>query len=218
MTRALSDVLPLAVGVALSPVPIAALLVMLLSEHETANGRAFVLGWIGAVGGLAAATVIAEVRFNPSHPPTIVKATELAIGLILVSGAALAWRGRPRTAAHRRPSRWLAAADAISQPGAAALAVALVLLNLKDGTLTVGAGAEISNARLTAAGTILALAVFTVVATISVASPFVFAVIAGQRAKPTLHLFHAWLDRNGTVVGAVVLALAGAILTIAGLR
>jgi len=217
MTRALTDIIPLAAGVALSPLPIAALLLMLLSEHETANGRAFVLGWIGAVGGLASATVIAQVSFNPSNPPTTVKAAELAIGLVLLAGSAIAWRRRPRTAAEQRSSRWLAATDGISQPGAAALAIGLVLLNLKDATLTVGAGAAISDARLTSGQAILALAVFAAFATTTVAAPFVFAVVAGQRAKPTLRLWHAWLDRNGTAVGAGIIGLAGAFLAVAGL-
>jgi hypothetical protein len=217
MTRALTDVMPLAAGVALSPIPVAALLLMLLSEHETANGGAFVLGWVVAVGGLTGATVLAGVSFHPSNPPTAVKAAELAIGLVLVAGAALAWRRRPRTATQRRPPRWLAATDAISQPAAAALAVALVLLNLKDATLTVGAGAAITDARLAAAQTILCLAVFTAVATITVTAPFAFAVLAGRRAEPTLRRWHAWLDRNGTTAGAGILSLTGIVLLTAGL-
>jgi hypothetical protein len=179
MTAALTDVIPLAVGIALSPLPIAALLLMLLSERETANGRAFVLGWIGAVGGLATATVIAHVSFSPSHPP--------------------------------------AATDAISQPGAAGLAVALALLNLKDATLTVGAGAAISDARLTAGQSILALSVFAAVATTTVTVPFGVAVVAGQRARPTLQRWHAWLDRHGTTVGSGIISLAGVFLVTAGL-
>jgi hypothetical protein len=217
MTKALTDIIPFAVGVALSPLPVAALLLMLLSEHETVNGRAYVLGWIGAVGGLASATVLAHVSFEPSHPPVAVRAAELAIGLILVAGAVLAWIRRPRTAADPRPARWLSATDAISQRGAAALAVALALLNLKDATLTIGAGAAISDARITAGQSILALAVFAAVATITVAAPFLFAVVAGQRAKPTLRRWHGWLDRNGTAVGASVISLAGAFLVTAGL-
>jgi cytochrome c biogenesis protein CcdA len=189
----------------------------LLSEHETANGGAFVLGWICAISGLASAALIAQVSFEPSHSPAALRYAELAIGLILLGGAVLAWSRRSHTAADRRPSRWLSATDSISQSGAAILAVALALLNVKDSTLSVGAGAAISDARLTAGQSILTLAAFAAIASVTVAAPFLFAVVAGQRAEPTLRRWHGWLDRHGTAVGAGVISLTGVYLVAAGL-
>ena len=46
MGPAIGDVLPLALGVALSPIPIIAVILMLLSPKAQENGPAFLVGWV----------------------------------------------------------------------------------------------------------------------------------------------------------------------------
>ncbi len=46
MGDAVGQVLPMAVGVALSPVPIIALILMLVTPRARVNGPAFVVGWL----------------------------------------------------------------------------------------------------------------------------------------------------------------------------
>lgn len=218
MAHALADVVPLALGVALSPLPVAALLLMLLSEHEIANARAFVVGWAGTLAVLAGAAAVSGLSFRASDPPPAVHAVELATGVALLAAAGLVWRRRPRTAAERPPSRWLTAVDGISQPGAFGLAAALVLLNVKDAALTVGAGAVIADAELPAGRTLIAIALFTALASLTVAVPFGLAVLAGDRADPTLRRWHGWLERNGTTVVTAVIGVGGVVFVVAGLR
>jgi hypothetical protein len=43
---AIGQTLPMAVGVALSPIPIVAVVLMLVTERAQVNGPAFVLGWL----------------------------------------------------------------------------------------------------------------------------------------------------------------------------
>ena len=55
MGEALGDILPLAVAVAIFPVPIIAVVLVLGSDRGTAKGAAFVLSWcfgLAAVGGI----------------------------------------------------------------------------------------------------------------------------------------------------------------------
>jgi len=46
MGAAIGQALPLAVGVALSPIPIIAVALMLMSPRARLNGPGFVLGWL----------------------------------------------------------------------------------------------------------------------------------------------------------------------------
>ena len=46
MGAAIGQVLPLAVGVALSPVPIIAVALMVMSQRARLNGPVFVIGWL----------------------------------------------------------------------------------------------------------------------------------------------------------------------------
>jgi Sap, sulfolipid-1-addressing protein len=57
---AIGQILPLAVGVALSPVPIIAVALMLMSQRARLNGPLFVIGWLiglavigDAIGGFS---------------------------------------------------------------------------------------------------------------------------------------------------------------------
>jgi hypothetical protein len=49
--QAIGDLLPAAVGVAISPLPIAAVILMLVSARGRANGAAFLAGWVVGVAG-----------------------------------------------------------------------------------------------------------------------------------------------------------------------
>jgi hypothetical protein len=53
MGAAIGQALPLAVGVALSPVPIIAVVLMLMSQRGRLNGPGFVLGWLAGLAGRA---------------------------------------------------------------------------------------------------------------------------------------------------------------------
>jgi threonine/homoserine/homoserine lactone efflux protein len=46
VAQAIGQMLPSAVGVAVSPLPIVAVVLMLVSRRGRANGAAFVLGWV----------------------------------------------------------------------------------------------------------------------------------------------------------------------------
>jgi hypothetical protein len=54
MGEAIGQSLPLAVGVALSPVPIIAVVLMLTTPRARTNGPAFVLGWLLGLGVVGA--------------------------------------------------------------------------------------------------------------------------------------------------------------------
>jgi hypothetical protein len=50
MGEAIGQLLPLAVGVAVSPMPIVAVILMLVTPRARSNGPAFLLGWLVASG------------------------------------------------------------------------------------------------------------------------------------------------------------------------
>jgi Sap, sulfolipid-1-addressing protein len=50
MGEAIGQLLPFAVGVAVSPMPIVAVILMLVTPKARSNGPAFLLGWLVGVG------------------------------------------------------------------------------------------------------------------------------------------------------------------------
>ena len=54
MGNVIGDILPLAIGVAISPVPIIAVILMLFSARARTNGPAFLAGWIAGLAVVGA--------------------------------------------------------------------------------------------------------------------------------------------------------------------
>ena len=73
MGRAIGELLPSAVGVAISPLPIVAMVLMLVSAHGRANGPAFLLGWVAGYWEPArscSSSPGAPTRTRTGLPPT----------------------------------------------------------------------------------------------------------------------------------------------------
>lgn len=105
--------LPAAVGVAISPLPIMAVILMLFTPRARTNAPAFVVGWIvGLVlGGVVVLLVAggADIAANQSsRAGSIVK---LVLGLVLLKLAVRQWRGRPHAGEEAPLPKWMRAID-----------------------------------------------------------------------------------------------------------
>ena len=95
--QAIGDLLPSAVGVALSPIPIIAVIVMLLSARGRANSAAFLAGWIvGVVGACVVLLLISGSLDTGSggSPSTTSSVIKLVLGAFLLVLARRNVRGR----------------------------------------------------------------------------------------------------------------------------
>jgi threonine/homoserine/homoserine lactone efflux protein len=110
MGEAIGNVLPLALGVALSPIPIVAVVLMLTTPRGKINGPAFVLGWfvtVAVVGTIVLLVAGGVSASSAGKPKTWVSILKLLLGLLLVLIAVQQWRLRPRAGeSPRRPSGW----------------------------------------------------------------------------------------------------------------
>lgn len=57
MAEVLGDLLPLAIGVAISPIPIMAAILMILSTNAAGAGNGFAIGWVAGI--VVATSVVA---------------------------------------------------------------------------------------------------------------------------------------------------------------
>lgn len=86
MRQAISEVLPFAVGVAISPVPIIAVILMLFSSRAKVNGPSFLLGW---VLGLSIVVAIVYAVSDASDVSTDSSASDGSSTIQLVLGVLL---------------------------------------------------------------------------------------------------------------------------------
>ena len=88
MGQALGNVLPLAVAIAIFPVPIIAVVLIIGSDRGRAKGLAFVLAWCAGLGAIGAIVLLLGGVFDASdagEPATWVNVLLLALGLLLLA-------------------------------------------------------------------------------------------------------------------------------------
>ena len=114
MGSAIGAILPQAIGVAISPVPIIAVILMLFSRRARSNGLAFMLGWIIAlavVGGVVLVLATAGKISEGGTPSTIAYMIRLLIGLLFVALAYRNWQKRPKPGEEPALPSWMATID-----------------------------------------------------------------------------------------------------------
>jgi len=214
MNQVLGDLLPLAVGVAISPVPIIAAILMLLSAKAGGSSAGFLLGW---VAGIAVATgvftALAGAGFGgSSEPSAAVSWVKVGLGVLLILLAVRQWRGRPRSGAQADLPKWMSAMDTFTLSKAAGLGFVLSAVNPKNLLMCVAAGAVIGSGGLSGGEDVVAVTVFTVLAASTVAVPVLAYAVARDRLRGPLDELKEWLQAHNAAVMSVLLLVIGAVL------
>ncbi|MGW8590484.1 GAP family protein [Dietzia sp. NPDC055877] len=206
MGTSIGEVLPLAVGVAISPIPIIAVILMLLSRNAGATSAGFGLGWIVgilAVSGVAI-TVAGSINSDDGAGP-IIGWVKVALGVLLIFLAFKQWRSRADTS----PPKWMQAIDEFTFVKATGLGLVLSAVNPKNLLLCVSAGVAIGGADLPTGSVMVVWLVFTILAACSVLIPVVGYAVAADRMSGVLDRTKTWLQINNHAVMAVVLLIIG---------
>lgn len=212
MGATIGQSLPVAVGVLVSPLPIVAVVLMLVSERARANALAFVAGWFLAV--LAVVGVVALVAGSAATddegPAAWTGWLKIALGLLLLFLSVRQWRGRPRGDAEPPPPKWMAAIDRFTPMRSVGLAVLLGAVNPKNLLLVVSGGTVIATtAPPDTSATVVAALVFAAVASAGVVAPVVIYFSMGDRAAGILDELKSWMVRNNAAIMAVLLLVLG---------
>jgi Sap, sulfolipid-1-addressing protein len=213
--EAIGHSLPLAIGVALSPVPIIAVVVLLTSSRARSLGPVFVLGWLL---GLVVVGAIVLVVVGPSGAGSSGQRTRwvswvlVVVGGLLLVGAVRRLRGRAGAGEEVALPAWLGAMDRLKPPVVLGGGVVAGGVRPKSLLLVVGGAAAIAQTGIAGGQQALAYAVFAVIATIGVAAPVVIYFAMGTRSVELLGRLKGWMGRNHTVIVAVVLLVIGVTL------
>ena len=215
MDEAVRQSLPIALGVMVSPLPIAAVVLMLVSGNARANALSFLLAWFVSV-----ATVVLVVALGAgSADPDAADAEGTSwVRLGLAAGALLLafryWRQRPRPDEEPVTPKWMAAVDSFGILHAAGLAALLAAVNPKNLLLVIAAGARIGTiASGDVAVSVGAAAVFALVGSLGVCVPVALYLGAPRTADSILEKLKRWLIRyNATILCVVFLIIAAALL------
>lgn len=199
-------VVALALGVALSPLPVVAVLIILLTKRARVGSLVFLAAWL--LGNAAAITLAIAFAGSINIPsegfdlPSEGFIT-LLLGFGLFVTAWLSRRGRWRSEDPGASPKWVAAVDDLSPMGGAVVAFSNALTSPKNLALAITAGIAIRDAVTLPADRVSAALLYVVVASVTILTPVVVYLFAGKRAEPTL----ARWKRNVTLRAAVIMEM-----------
>lgn len=212
MTSVIGQILPLALAVALSTLPIIAALLILLSPAKPLVSIALLTGWATGIAVVLSILTIG-VRLLPSTSPprddTVIGVFRILLGTALIVSSIVAWRTRSQ-----RPTespRWMNALGRIRTLGALGFGFALAL-RPKNLILSVAAAVIIGDASLGVPDVVVIIVVFTVVGISTVAAPIVGHFSAPEKTRAPLDATRDWLAKNSATVMLGVAIAIGAVI------
>lgn len=219
MTDALGQLFGSGVGVALSPIPVIAVILMLTTERGKATGLAFMLGWLI---GLSVATGLVLLLANDADDASSTAAdgahiTTLVVGLLFLALVVKQWKSRPRPGVPVELPRWMAGIDGFSAAKCFGLGAILSGVNPKNLAMAVSAGVALAESGASGGDAALGAAIFIVIGSVTVAGPVLGSLIAPAKAAPMLAAAKLWLGEHNSTIMIVLFSVLGATKTGEGL-
>lgn len=212
LLQAIGGFLPAAIGIAISPIPVIAVILMLGTPKARTNGPAFALGWvIGVLAVTLAIVVLAGGADDPdSATSTGIGWGQVAVGVLFFVLAGKQWRKRPRGGETAEMPAWMSAVDSFAAPKSFSLGIVLSAANPKNLALTAAGAASIAQAGLSGGELAVAVTVFVAIASITVVGSVAFYVLATDRAKGPLGSLEEFMARNSNVIMTILFLVLGA--------
>ncbi|MBW8871616.1 MAG: GAP family protein [Leifsonia sp.] len=214
MGPAIGDILPLAIGIAISPIPIIAAILMLLSPKARGTSVGFLIGWVlGIVVAVVVFTLLSSIIPQDSGgSKPIAGVIKILLGLGLLFLAFRQWRGRPAAGVEPAMPKWMSAIDTMTAARGLVLGFLLSALNPKNLLMGVAAGVAVGSGGLTVGESTVVIVVYTIIASITVAGPVIAYLVASTRMVGPLESLRGWLLHNNATVMAVLLLVIGVVV------
>ncbi|MDI9916601.1 GAP family protein [Rhodococcus sp. IEGM 1379] len=207
-----AQLIPLATGIIISPIPLVAIIAILLSVRSKANAFAYTASIAVAAAAITAATAfsttgVASAKSGGGHTVQTVFAVVFTAGFLALAYSS--WRGRPKGDAEPALPSWLAQIDTMQPAKAAVLGLLLTVPNAKNLPLELKAGSIIGGDHLSWVGILVYSVLFAVVASIALIILSALAAVPSERVTATLSATKtALIQHNSAIMTALFLMLA----------
>lgn len=213
----LTDLIPLALVVALSPFTIIPAVLVLGTPRPRPTGLAFLAGWFVGLAVLTAiflelSSLAGGLR---ERPPSWASWVRIIVGAALIVFGVYRWFMRKRSA---HTPGWMNSMSKFTPSRAGLTAVALTVINPKVLLICAAAGLAIGSAGLRPPGAWGAVAWFVVIAGSTVAIPILAYAAAGDRLDEPLTRVKDWMERQHATLIAAILVVIGLLVLYKGIH
>ena len=214
----ITDILPMAAGIALSPIPIAAVVSILLAT-DSQKASTFLLGW--ATGILAIGLLVLFIpglRMLNGDPTPLAGWLRICLGTVLLLIAVLKWKKRPPPQIHVEEPKFLTKIDSYNSWKTLILGVTMSTLNPKSLVLVSASAMTIYESKIVGQEKASVLLMFTVIASLSVAIPILLTWAQPEKAQKILEDLKNWLIANNMAVTVALLVVFALIIAGNGVK
>lgn len=210
----LEQLVPLAAGIVISPLPIAAIIAILLSPRARANGFAYVGAFmiVCFLFVLVAALTTKGAGTGKSSGDDVIV---LVLGIVLSVGflvlAVVSWVTRPAHGAEATAPSWLAAVDDLTVAKTFGLGIVMAVTNAKNIPLELKAGALIGASDLGLPAALGFSALFAVAASLGILLPTVLASTGSRTITRALTGLKHELIAHNAIIMTVLFAILAAV-------
>ncbi len=215
----LGNLIPLAIGFAISPVPVIAVILMLSSEGALANAVLFDIGWLSSIIATSAVFLLcfgSRTISENEATGTAGAALRAALGILLLLLAGRRFIQRRKAIPQKQP-RLLQSIESVGAAAALGIGAATVVLNPKNLVLLLSALSQVIQTGASTGTNVVALAIFTLVGSIGVLLPLAIYVIFREKASAILGSWNAWLTAHNSTVMMYLLLVLGILLVVKGI-
>lgn len=213
----LTELIPLALVVALSPLSIIPAVLVLHTPHPRPTGLAFLFGWLVGIAALTTAFLgVSSLLGGLGHkPPGWASWLRIVVGAALIVFGLYRWFTRNKSA---HMPRWMQSLGRLTPLRAAGAAAALTVANPKVLFICAAAGLAIGTAGLDSSNLWIAVVWFVAVAGSTVALPILAYAVSGDRLDGALTRLKAWMEEQHAVLMAVILVVIGLMVLYKGIH
>jgi arginine exporter protein ArgO len=214
----LTELIPLALVVALSPLSIIPAVLVLQSPRPRPTGLAFMVGWL--VGLAVLTQVFVEVSSLlggglDRKPPSWASYVRIVAGGALVVFGVYKWLTRNR---NNHAPKWMSSFAKITPPRAAVTALVLVFVNPKVFFMCAAAGLAIGTAGLHRVHAELNVVYYVAMAGSTVALPVLAYAVSGDRLHQPLVRVKDWMEAQHAALVAAIVVVLGALVLYKGIH
>lgn len=220
MAATFMNMLPYALGIAISPVPITTVILTLFSARPKLNGFGFLLGWAMGIAAPAMVVMVLAVSQGMDHdepPSQWASILRIVLGAVLLVIAIRNWVQRQKPDEGSSKSPLFKLVDAISPWKAWAVGFLFaVVTNPKNMALTVAGCMEISAARTPLIESTFLLIIFVAISSVGVAAPLILYLLGGEASRKTIEAWKQWLMLHKKTVMALLFMVFGLSFVVKG--
>ncbi len=214
----LTELIPLALVVALSPLSIIPAVLVLHTPRPRPTGLAFLAGWLFGLAAMTAVFVEVSSLLGGlgDKPPGWASWLRIIVGAALILFGVYQWLTRKKSA---HTPKWMQSLSKLTPVRAGAAAAALTVVNPKVLFICAAAGLAIGTAGFDQATDVwLALAWYVAVASSTVAIPILAYAVSGDRLDAPLTRLKDWMERQHAALVAAILMVIGLLVLYKGVH